>query len=697
MSRDERTDDHTDEYTGEQVTMAPLLSVEQVSKSFAGNRVLTEVSFEVERGEVLALVGENGAGKSTVLSLVTGLLAPDSGRVVYDGAPVRAWSPHRARAAGIGSVQQELSLNPHQSVAENVFLGAWPSRRGLVRARDLAARARPLLERVGLDVDPRTRAGRLPLGRQQLVELAKALAGEPRLLILDEATSALDEDQVGAVFRVVRELRDQGGSVIFVSHRMAELFAVSDRLTVLKDGAVMATRERDRTDHDDIVRLMVGRELSDLFPEKASGDGDGDEAGEGDVKRDGPVGPVEPVLSVRGLTVPGACSGVDLDLAPGRILGLGGLQGQGQREVLRALFGLARHTGRSTLDGRPVRLSSPRDAIRHRIAYVPEDRKTEGVHTARSVRHNLALPSLRTLAPANRLTTVSRTAEARLVAELIDRLRIKASSPAQEARRLSGGNQQKVALAKWLPTEPRVLLLAEPTRGIDIGTKREIYHLLRRLADDGLAVLVTSGDTMELVGLCDEVAVLYEGTVVDRLMGPALTEERLVRASVMGTATGIREPAAGPTTPGPETAAPTETAPTETAPAETAPAETAPAETAPAETAPAETAPAETAPVVTASAEAVPVETPAETAGMTNHAETPVMTNHAETPVITTPAETAPAEAPPSVAAPVETATSVAAPVETATSVAVPVVNPGQEPAIDETDRPDPSGSVAHA
>lgn len=490
-----------------------MLSVENVSKSFAGVRVLREVSFDVQPGEVLALVGENGAGKSTVLSLITGLLSPDAGTIRYDGEPVRAWSPHRARTAGIASVHQELSLNPHQTMAENVFLGAWPSRRGLVRHRDLVARARPLLAKVGLDMDPRTRVGRLSLGAQQLVELAKALTTDPRLLILDEATSALDDDQVSAVFRVVDELRARGRSVIIVSHRMGELLTVSDRLTVLKDGEVVTTRTRDRTDHEDLVRLMVGRELSDMFPAKAGG-------------------VQEPVLRVSGLSVPGAC--VDLDLSPGRIVGLGGLQGQGQQEVLRALAGLRRHSGQIEMDGRPCRLASRREAIRRGIGYVPEDRKTEGLHVTQSVRANLALPSLRTLAPARTLTTVSRGREAQLVADLIERMRVKASSPAQEVRRLSGGNQQKVALAKWLPTNPRVLLLAEPTRGIDVGTKREIYHLLRGLADDGMAVLVTSGDTLELVGLCDEVAVMYEGRIVDRLSGDDLTEERLVHASVTG-------------------------------------------------------------------------------------------------------------------------------------------------------------------
>jgi ribose transport system ATP-binding protein len=498
-----------------------MLTVERVDKSFAGNQVLRSVSLDLRAGEVLALAGENGAGKSTVLSLITGLLAPDSGTISVAGRPVGAhWSPHRARAAGISVVHQELSLNPEQTVAENVFLGNWPTRRGLVLGRDLARRATPLLNRVGLAVDPRIRAGSLPLDQRQLVELAKALASDPKLLILDEATSALDGDQVNVVFDVVRELRDAGGSAIIVSHRMAELFTIGDRLTVLKDGEVTGTRDAAATNHDEIVALMIGRELSDLFPAKGT-------------KTE------QPLLTARSLTVPGACSDIELDLAPGRIIGLGGLQGQGQREVLRALFGLARHTGTVTLGGRPVNLAGPRQAIRHGLAYVPEDRKTEGLMVTQSVRANLALTNLRGLAPAARLTTVSRTAQAKLVDELIDRMRITLSGPGQLTTRLSGGNQQKVALAKWLPSEPKVLLLAEPTRGIDVGAKKEIYHLLRELADDGVAVLITSGDTMELVGLCDEVAVLYEGRVVRRLTGAELTEEQLVRASVAGQHGGV--------------------------------------------------------------------------------------------------------------------------------------------------------------
>ncbi len=493
----------------------PLLSVDCVSKVFSGTTVLRDVSFELGRGQVLALAGENGAGKSTVLSMITGLITPDRGRITYRGCPLPpGWGPASARAAGIASVHQELSLNPHQSVAENVLMGSWPSRLGVVLRGRLHRAVAPLLQRVGLSVDPGERVARLTLAQQQLVELAKALSFDPQVLLLDEATSALDGDQVAAVYRVVDQVRVAGGSVVVVSHRLQELLDLADRFTVLKDGEVTADRARADLTTDSLVRLMLGRELSDLFP----------------VKPDGAPRP-GPMLTTTGLSTE-HCHDLDLELPRGRVVGLGGMQGQGQREVLRALFGLEPHRGRVELEGQVVPLWTPQEAISRHVVYVPEDRKVEGVHVTQSVRTNLALPSLGMLGPARRLGTVDRAAERRLVSDLVTKMRVKVASPQQLVSRLSGGNQQKVAIAKWLTREPHLLLLAEPTRGIDVGTKREIYHLLRRLADDGLTVLVTSGDTMELVGLCDEVAVMFEGRVVDRLSGPTLTEENLVRVSV---------------------------------------------------------------------------------------------------------------------------------------------------------------------
>jgi ABC-type sugar transport system ATPase subunit len=496
-----------------------VMRTEGLSKSYAGVEVLHDFSFDVHAGEVLALVGENGAGKSTILSLITGMTEPTSGTILYKGAPLpHGWSPHVARAAGIGSVHQELSLNPHQTVAENVFLGNWPTRHGFIGQRRLERAAQSFLDEVGLDVSPATAVGRLSLGGMQLVELAKALVCEPDLLVLDEVTSALDDAQVQNVFRVIERLRDAGKSVITVSHRIRELFDVCDRMTVLKDGVFVATRARGETNEEDIVQLMLGRSLSAVFPSK----------------RDAALPAGKPIVAVRDLTVAGACHKVSLDLLPGTITGLGGLQGQGQVEVLRALFGLVVYTGKVEVSGRHVTIRSPRTAIRNRIIFVPDDRKVEGVHVAQSVAANIELPNLPLLAPLSRLGTVSRRRSRNVVADMIARLQIKAS-PQQEVGRLSGGNQQKVALAKWLPSEPRILLLAEPTRGIDVGTKREIYRLLREFADNGLAVLITSGETLELIGLCDEIVVMYEGRVVQRLIGDDITEEQLVRASVMGS------------------------------------------------------------------------------------------------------------------------------------------------------------------
>jgi ABC-type sugar transport system ATPase subunit len=496
-----------------------VLRTEALSKSYVGVEVLHDVSIDIRAGEVLGLVGENGAGKSTILSLITGMTPPSSGTIHYMGEPLsHTWTPIVARKAGIGSVHQELSLNPFQTVAENVFLGNWPTRGGIATHLNLEKAAKPFLDEVGLDVPASRLVGKLSLGEMQLLELAKALVTEPELLILDEVTSALDDAQVRNVFDVVNRLRDNGKSVVMVSHRMSELFTMCDRLTVLKDGGFVATRERDTTDEDDIVKLMLGRSLSAIFPDKAVADAEA----------------LTPLLSVKNLTVTGLVDDVSFDLKPGTITGLGGLQGQGQTEVLRALFGLNTHGGHIEAAGKRIRLSSPRQAIRNNIIYVPDDRKVEGVHVSLSVAANIQLPNMTVLAPARRLYTVSPRAAKDLVSQTITRLQIKAT-PTQEVRRLSGGNQQKVSLAKWLPTQPQVLLLAEPTRGIDVGTKLEIYRLLREFAEKGLAVLVTSGDTLELIGLCDDIVVMYEGRVVTRLTGENVSEEQLVRASVIGS------------------------------------------------------------------------------------------------------------------------------------------------------------------
>lgn len=496
-----------------------LLRLDEVSKSYAGITVLRDVSFDLRRGEVVSLAGENGAGKSTVLSIITGLIRPSSGTLTYAGRPVPdSWSPAQARLGGVSSVQQELSVNPHQTVAENIFMGRWPTRWGLVPGRGLNGAAEHLLERVGLGCSPRTPVRQLPLGERQLVEIAKALVVEPKLLILDEATSALDDEQVARVFGVVRELRDAGTTTVLVTHRMGEMFQISDRFVVLKDGALVEVRDRATTTDDKLIHAMLGRSMTQLFPAKTAATTAGDPAAG---------------LAVQALSVGEHCRDIDLAVPPGRIVGLGGLQGQGQREVLRALFGLGKYRGTVRLDGRQLHLSTPRAAIRNHIAFVPEDRKDEGVLLEHTVAKNLELPNLRTLSPWSRLTTVSVQASRRLVTDLIGALQIKAT-PQQTTRRLSGGNQQKVSLAKWLPTRPKVLLLAEPTRGIDVGTKREIYQMLRDFAADGMCILLTSGDTLELIGLCDEVAVMYEGRIVTVLRGDQLTEAQLVKASVRG-------------------------------------------------------------------------------------------------------------------------------------------------------------------
>jgi ribose transport system ATP-binding protein len=491
----------------------PMLEAAGVSKSFFGNPVLRDVSISLLPGRIHALLGENGAGKSTLINLLSGSLQSDSGTIRLDGAAVGRWSPPLARRAGIAVVQQELSLTASLSIAENVGLGAYPLRHGIIDYAALEDRARAACARVGLDEPLATPVGELPLGRRQLVEIAKALYGKPRVLILDEPTSSLSSSEAGRLTTLLRELCTEGLAILYISHRLNEVMRLCDYVTVLKDGTRTADQPLLGLDADGLVRLMVGREPGDLFP-----------------KWTRPAEATAPIISVRGLSA-GQCRNVDLDIAPGEVLGIGGLVGQGQEDVLLALYGAIPSVVAGASVGGAARL--PRrvgEANKAGIVYVPADRKREGLHLIHPIVANLLLP---TLARGSALRLRQRRAERSLAAKLAGQLGIKGRLD-RPAQALSGGNQQKVALAKWMPHRPRVLLLNDPTRGVDVETKREIYALLRGFAAEGSAVVLLSSDTLELVHVADRVAVMREGRISGVLAHEALSEEAIV-ALAMGS------------------------------------------------------------------------------------------------------------------------------------------------------------------
>ncbi|MBX7267643.1 sugar ABC transporter ATP-binding protein [Micromonospora sp. Llam7] len=497
---------------------APLLALRGVGKSFLGVRVLGGVDLDVAAGEVHAVVGENGAGKSTLMKIISGGYVPDEGAIEFSGQPRAFGGPRDAQRAGIGIIHQEFNLLPERTVAENVHLGHEPVRRGLVDRRAMLARTRELLASVGetsLPVD--VQVGRLGVAQQQVVEIAKALALDARLLIMDEPTAALADHEVELLYRLVRRLQEQGIGLLYVSHRLAEVFDLSSRITVLKDGRRVDTLHTADTTADDVVRLMVGRELSGYYPDRAVPDD---------------LGPVR--LTVRG----GGnrkLRGVDLDLRAGEVLGVGGLQGSGRSALARALFGVAPFTtGTVTVDDERIRLRSPRAAVRAGIAYVTEDRKGEGIVARQSVLDNALLASRAVF--ALRSGRAARTARVR---ELLTAVEVRAAGDDQEIRFLSGGNQQKVVLARWLALRPGILLFDEPTRGIDVGAKSAIHDLVRRLAREGATVLLISSELPELLGMSDRIIVMRDGRVAGELPAGAAEED------VMALAVGAVREAAG--------------------------------------------------------------------------------------------------------------------------------------------------------
>jgi len=475
--------------------MQPILALEGVSKSFAGVKALKDVSFDVRPGEVHALMGENGAGKSTLIKVMAGVHTPDTGEIRVNGAVVRFASPREARAAGIATVYQELLLFPELSVAENIFLGHFP-RTGMSaldwgKMRDEARRLLDDLDSHDLDVD--ARVGSLSVANRQRVEIAKALSQDARVLIMDEPTAALSDTDARRLMDVVRRLRDRGVAIVYVSHRMPEIFALATRVTVLRDGAYVGTHDIGEITEGDLVSMMVGRPVDQLFP-----------------KVDAEIG--APVLELRNIAHRDEVEDISFTIRAGEIVGIAGLIGSGRTELALTIFGITPATsGEILLDGKPIVITSPKQARDLGIAYVPEDRGLQGLIKPQTIRENLSLALLDRISTA---TIVDRAKESRLARELIQRFGIRARGPEQLVRQLSGGNQQKVVLAKWVATNPRVLIMDEPTRGIDVGAKAEIHALMSRLAGQGLAVLMISSELPEVLGMSDRVLVMNNGRIV---------------------------------------------------------------------------------------------------------------------------------------------------------------------------------------
>ena len=482
-----------------------LLQLQGISKSFSGVRVLDGVDFSVREGEVHALVGENGAGKSTLMNIVSGVEPSDAGVMVFDGQAARLGGPRDAQELGISFVHQELALVPQLSAAENIFLGRHPSRVGWVAWREIFERARELLAELGRPIDPRRLVAELSLAERQLVEIARALAFRARLIIMDEPTAPLSEHDAAGLYRAIGHLRERGVGVIFISHRFKEVFQISDRVTVMRDGRTVLTVETAAASHDELVRAMIGSEMKERLEHPPA-----THEGRERLRIEGPMA---------------------LEVRVGEIVGLAGLAGAGRTELLEWLFGAGDEVnGRVFLDGRPVAIRQPRDAIRHGLALVPDDRKAKGLVLGASLEANIAL------AAGRGRFWIDGAGERGAASRLVRELRIRTAGIDQAVRYLSGGNQQKVVIGRWLLARARVFLLDEPTRGIDVRSKAEIYDLVRALAREGAAVLLASSELEELLGVADRIVVLHRGRVAGEMARAEASEERIMRLATGGAA-----------------------------------------------------------------------------------------------------------------------------------------------------------------
>ena len=485
-----------------------IVSMHDICKSFPGVKALDHVDFELRSGEVMALLGENGAGKSTLMKVLSGVYTRDSGDMEIQGKAYGNLTPKQAQAAGVAIIHQELNMCRHLTVAENMFLGREKVRGMVLSQREMEDEAAEVLGRLKIDISPRTVVGDLPISKQQMVEIAKALSMDARILIMDEPTSALTAREIEDLFRIIRDLRASDHGIVYISHRLEELQHIVDRVTIMRDGQYITTMNFADTTIDQIITYMVGREIKEKFPRVTCEKG-------------------KKVFEVKNLNAGRMVRNVSFSLYEGEIVGFAGLMGAGRTETTRAIFGIdPKQSGQIFLDGREIAIHSPMDAIRQGVVLAPEDRKKDGLCTKLSIRHNIALPNLDLL--CNRLGVVSHSRENAMCDRAVKNLQIKTPSVDVDAANLSGGNQQKVVVGKWLARDSRVVIFDEPTRGIDVAAKVEIYHLMNQLKQQGIAVMFVSSELPEVLGIADRVIVMCDGQITGEVMARETTQNEIL-------------------------------------------------------------------------------------------------------------------------------------------------------------------------
>ncbi|MCE1252479.1 MAG: sugar ABC transporter ATP-binding protein [Anaerolineae bacterium] len=485
----------------------PLLALKNIDKSFGGIHALSGVSFDLKDGEIHALVGENGAGKSTLIKIITGAYTPDKGIIAINGTELNSLNPEQSRRLGVGVVYQEFNILPELTVAENIFLEAPPMQRfGLIDMKARSNMAKQLLDRLGTCIDPNELVKNLTVGEQQIVEITKALATNARILILDEPSAVLPSRDLDRLFSVIKTLKSEGCGIIYISHRLNEIFELADRVTVLKDGQTVVTKDVSETNNTDLVRLMVGRPLTDMYPPADNKPG-------------------EVILEVNNLNIEGTVFDVNFQVREGEVVGLAGLGGCGRTTVCRTLVGLGKLvSGKIKYMGKPA-LRSPSQAAKAGMVLIPEDRKTHGLVLNQSMRFNMALPNLSQI---GRWGVLQHTVEKQIVDKAISDIQIRPSNPEITAENLSGGNQQKIVVGKWLLTNPKLVIFDEPTRGIDVGAKAEIYMRIRELTHRGIGVIMASSELPELIGMADRILVFHEGRIAGEISRENFSEEEIM-------------------------------------------------------------------------------------------------------------------------------------------------------------------------